>query len=362
VLSTVNTSKVIILTSKREIGIVGYGVYIPRFRIKVDEIARIWGQPGELVSKSLGVLEKSVPDMDEDTITIAVEAARNALRMASVNPEEIKAVYVGSESHPYAVKPTATIVAEAVGAAPITTAADLEFACKAGTAGVQMCFGLVKSKEMKLGLAIGADCSQGRPGDALEYTASAGACALLIGDEQLITSLDHTESVTTDTPDFWRREGATYPSHGGRFTGEPAYFKHVLAAAQNIMENTGTKPTDFKYCVFHEPNAKFPLATAKKLGFTKEQITPSLAVKFIGNTYSASSMIGLAAVLDVAKPGDRILMVSYGSGAGSDAFIYTVKDGIEERRKRTPSVQDYLDHKYYLDYSMYAKHRGKIKM
>jgi len=353
---------VIILTTKREIGIVGYGVYVPRFRIKVDEIARIWGQPGELVSKSLGVFEKSVPDMDEDTATIAVEAARNAVKMASINPEEIRAVYVGSESHPYAVKPTATIVAEAIGATPDTTAADLEFACKAGTAGVQMCYGLVKSKEMKFGLAIGADCSQGRPGDALEYTASAGACALLIGDKNLIASIDHTESVTTDTPDFWRREGATYPSHGGRFTGEPAYFKHVLTAARNIMESTGTKPSDFAYCVFHEPNAKFPLATAKKLGFTKEQLAPSLVVRHIGNTYSASSMIGLAAVLDIAKPDDRILMASYGSGAGSDAFIYTVKEGIEERRKSTPRVQDYLDHKFYLDYSMYAKHRGKIKM
>jgi len=350
------------LSQTEEVGILGYGVYIPRFRIKVEEVARIWGQPGDVVRKALGVEEKSIPDMDEDTITISVEASRNALKMADILPEDIEAVYVGSESHPYAVKPSATIVSEAVGATPITTAADLEFACKAGTAGVQMCLGLVKSKIINIGLAVGADCSQGRPGDALEYTASAGACALIIGSYNIIASIDHTESFTTDTPDFWRREGATYPSHGGRFTGEPAYFKHVTRAAENIMQNTNTTPDDYDYVIFHEPNSKFPLATAKKLGFPKEKVAPSLAVRYIGNTYSASSMIGLAAVLDIAKAGDKILMISYGSGSGSDAFTMTVKDGIEERRKGIPTVQDYIDDKVFLDYSYYTKHRGKIKM
>ena len=350
------------MTEKNKTGIIGYGVYIPRFRIKLEEIARVWGQPGEVVSSALGVAEKSIPDMDEDTITISVEASLNALRMSKVNPDDIEAVYVGSESHPYAVKPTATIVSEAIGSTPITTAADLEFACKAGTAGVQMCLGLVKSGQVKIGLAVGADCSQGRPSDALEYTASAGACALLIGNENVIATIDHTESYTTDTPDFWRREGAHYPSHGGRFTGEPAYFKHVISAAENIMKNTKTTPDDFDYVVFHEPNSKFPLSTAKQLGFPKEKVIPSLAVEYIGNTYSASSMIGLAAVLDIAKPGDRILMVSYGSGSGSDAFIYTVTKEIEKHRGISPTVQEYINHKVFLDYAMYTKHRGKIRM
>lgn len=350
------------MTEKNKTGIIGYGVYIPRFRIKLEEIARIWGQPGEVVSSALGVYEKSIPDMDEDTITISVEASRNALKMSNVNPDDIEAVYVGSESHPYAVKPTATIVSEAIGATPVTTAADLEFACKAGTAGVQMCLGMVQGNQIKVGLAVGADCSQGRPSDALEYTASAGACALLIGKENVIATIDHTESYTTDTPDFWRREGAHYPSHGGRFTGEPAYFKHVISAAENIMKTTKTTPDDFDYVVFHEPNSKFPVATAKRLGFPKEKVEPSLAVKYIGNTYSASSMIGLAAVLDIAKPDDRILMVSYGSGSGSDAFVYTITNEIEKHRGISPTVQEYIDHKVFLDYALYTKHRGKIRM
>ena len=164
-----------------DVGIVGYGVYIPRYRIRVEEIAKVWGQNAELIKQGLLLDEKSVPATDEDTATIAVEAARNAVKMAGINPQDIGAIYVGSESHPYAVKPTATIVAEAIEATPNLTAADFEFACKAGTAGIQACMGIVASGMVKYGMAIGADTSQAAPGDALEYSASAGAGAFIIG-------------------------------------------------------------------------------------------------------------------------------------------------------------------------------------
>ena len=212
-------------------GIVSYGVYIPRFRIRVDEIARVWGD-GDDIAEGLRVFEKSVPDLDEDAVTIAVEAARNAIRRAEVDPKRIGAIYAGSESHPYAVKPTGTIVGQAVCTSSSYTAADFEFACKAGTAAIQACLGLVSSNLIDLGLAIGADVSQGAPGDMLEYTAAAGGAAYLIGSRDLAAEIESFYSFTTDTPDFWRREGMPYPEHGGRFTGEPAYFKHVTSAAQ----------------------------------------------------------------------------------------------------------------------------------
>lgn len=119
------------------------------------------------------------------------------------------------------------------------TAADLEFACKAGTAGIQLCMGLVKSGIIKYGVAIGADTAQGAPGDALEYTAAAGGAAYIIGNDGCLANIIDTYSYTTDTPDFYRREGSPYPKHGGRFTGEPAYFKHIISAAKGIMEKQG---------------------------------------------------------------------------------------------------------------------------
>ena len=322
----------------------------------------MWGDDPVALSRGLIVNEKSVPSADEDTATIAVTAARYALARAQIDPQKIGAIYVGSESHPYAVKPSATIVAEAINATPVLTAADLEFACKAGTAGIQMTMGLVDSNMIEYGLAIGADTSQGAPGDALEYTASAGGAAYIIGKDNTLADIEETYSFTTDTPDFYRREGQDYPSHGGRFTGEPAYFKHVLSAAKGLFEKTDSKPEDYDYACFHQPNGKFYLRAGKKLGFTNEQIQQGLLTPNIGNTYSGAVPLALSNILDVAEPGDKIFVVSYGSGAGSDGFTLTVNEEIKERRDLAPKTQDIIDRKQYVDYAVYAKFKGKIKM
>lgn len=343
-------------------GIVGYGVYIPFYRIKVEEIAKVWGDDPRAISRGLVVQEKSVPSPDEDTATISVEAARNSLKRANIDPQKIGAIYVGSESHPYAVKPTATIVADAVAAAPELTAADLEFACKAGTAGMQVCMGLVDSDAIEYGLAIGADTAQGAPSDALEYTASAGGAAYVIGKDNTLADFEGTYSFTTDTPDFYRREGKPYPRHGGRFTGEPAYFKHVLSAAKGMFEKMGTDASDYDHAVFHQPNGKFYIRAARKLGFNEDQYQTGLLTPYIGNTYSGATPLGLAAVLDIAQPGDRIMAVSYGSGAGSDAFSITVNDEIDQKRDLAPKVQELVEKKSYVDYAVYAKFKGKLRM
>ncbi|MFH0875914.1 MAG: hydroxymethylglutaryl-CoA synthase [archaeon] len=336
-------------------GIVSWGVYIPYYRIKVEEIAKIWGADSNAYKEGLLISEKSVPGIDEDSATIAVEASRNALKRSGINPKEIGAVYFGSESHPYAVKPTGTIVAQAIETSDNYTTADLEFACKAGTAAIQISLSMIKSGFVKYALAGGVDTAQAAPGDALEYTASAGGAAFIIGSDNVCVEINNTLSFTTDTPDFWRRENQRYPAHGGGFTGEHAYFKHILNASKNLMAKAGTKPSDYNYAVFHQPNGKFPRRVAQMLGFSKEQIALGLVVDKIGNTYSGSSLIGLSSVLDHAKPGDRILLTSYGSGAGSDSFDLTVTENIIKAKDNAPTVKYYIDLKKYIDYSQYAK-------
>lgn len=343
----------------KDVGIIGYGAYVPRYRLPASEVARVW-KDGEDV---LPVREKSVPGLDEDTATMAIEAARNALQRAGVDPQLIGAVWVGSESHPYAVKPTSTIVAEALGIVPNTLAGDWEFACKAGTEALQASIGLVGSGMARYALAIGMDTAQGRPGDALEYTAAAGGAAYIVGPaEEALAVFEGSFSYVTDTPDFFRRPYQHYPQHGSRFTGEPAYFKHIQAAAKALMEELGARPEDFTYAVFHQPNLKFPQQVAKKLGFRPEQIKPGLLVGEIGNTYAGSSLIGLTATLDVAKPGDRILLVSFGSGAGSDAFALRVTEAIEERRERAYFTREYISRRKPIDYGLYVRYRRKLHM
>lgn len=347
----------ILLKPDRPVGIVGYGAYIPRYRLPASEVARIWtdGQGG------LPIKEKSVPGLDEDVVTMSIEAARNALKRAQLSPEEIRAVWVGSESHPYAVKPTSTIVAEAIGAVPNVQAADWQFACKAGTEAMVAAIGFVGSGMANYALAIGMDTAQGRPGDALEYTASAGGAAYLLGPaDQSLAVIESTYSYVTDTPDFWRRAYQKYPEHGQRFTGEPAYFKHITAAAQAMLEATNTSAQDYRYAVFHQPNTKFPQRAAALLGFSKEQIDPGLLVPVIGNTYAGAAIIGLTAILDIAEPGDRILMVSFGSGAGSDAFALRVTDTLLTKRELAPYTQDYIARRTEIDYATYARMRGKL--
>jgi len=343
------------------VGIVSYGTQIPRYRIKVEEIARVWGTDAPAYKKGLNLNEKSVPAPDEDCATLSVNAALNALKRVNIDPQDIGAVYVGSESHPYAVKPTGTIVSEAIGACPYTHTADLEFACKAGTEGMYLALNLIKAGELKYTLAIGADTSQGAPSDALEYSTAAGAAAFIMGSDNLIAELIDTHCYMTDTPDFWRRENAHYPEHGGRFTGAPAYFKHIKGAADAIMKKTGMKAEDFNYVIFHQPNGKFPVIVAKQLGFTEPQYRYGLLSPTLGNTYSGSSPMGLAATLDEANPGEFILLISYGSGAGSDAFVFETTEKLLEIRDLAPKLRKQLDeNKFYIEYGTYAKHRRKI--
>ncbi|MFW5929417.1 MAG: hydroxymethylglutaryl-CoA synthase [Halobacteriota archaeon] len=339
-------------------GIVGYGGYVPRYRIRTKEIARVWGDDPDKIESGLNIHQKSVPAMDEDTATISVEAARDAVR--DTDPRRIEAIYVGSESHPYAVKPTATIVGAAIGATPEMTAADYEFACKAGTAAMQTASAMVYSGTADRALAIGADVSQGAPGDALEYSAAAGGAAFVVGDAgDAVAEIEATASYTSDTPDFWRREGERYPQHGERFTGKPAYFKHTLGAARRLLDEIDAEPEDFDHAVFHQPNGKFPVKAARKLGFTEQQYETGLLSPEIGNTYSGASMLGLVAVLDEARPGDRVFVTSFGSGAGSDAFALSATEkmaeyeGADLRRSFEDTVE--------LDYAEYARHKGKIK-
>ena len=347
----------LLLKSSEPVGIVGYGAYVPRYRLPAKEISRIWtGGVG-----GTPVQEKSVPGFDEDVATMSIEAARNAMLRGQIDPAEIRAVWVGSESHPYAVKPTSTIVAEALGIVPHTQGADFEFACKAGTEAMVAAMGLVGSGMARYAMAIGMDTAQGRPGDALEYTAAAGGAAYLIGPAQeSLAVIESTYSYVTDTPDFWRRAYQKYPEHGQRFTGEPAYFNHITSAARTYLEATNTTAKDYRFAVFHQPNTKFPTRVASTLGFSKEQIQHGLLVPRIGNTYSGAAIIGLTAILDIAEPGDRILMVSFGSGAGSDAFGIRVSDKITDRQKKAVTTEQYIARRTEIDYAEYARMRGKL--
>lgn len=334
-------------------GIVGYGVYTSKFRIKE------------------GSMQRSVPFIDEDAVTAAVEAGKLALIHSGADRKLIGKVYVGSESNPYAVNPIASKVAqvlklgkeEASGVQNVD-AIDTEFACKAATSMFKDAAALVHYPKSNTDytLVIGADNSQAAPrneiGGELDRFVGFGGGAFIFGMKDVIAEMEGWYSCTSDTPDFWRRDMQAYPRHGGRFTGEPAYFKHVITSCTKIMEKLDLKVEDINYFVPHQPNLRFPVKVAKHLGFKEVQYLPSLKVGNFGNAYSGSSPIGLAAVLDIAKPDERILLVSYGSGAGSDAYSFMTTKQILEKRKRqkfTVLYQTENEHLEYIDYHTYRR-------
>jgi hydroxymethylglutaryl-CoA synthase len=332
-------------------GIVGYGVYTSKFRIKE------------------GSLERSVPFIDEDSITAAVEAGKLALIHSGVDSSLVGKVYVGSESNPYAVKPIASKVAQVLKLGEEdedvqgVDAVDTEFACKAATSMFKDAASLVSYPKMgvQYAMVIGADNSQAAPRDSpggeLDFFVGFGGCAYIFGKRDVIAELEGWYSCTSDTPDFWRRDGEPYPMHGGRFTGDPAYFKHIRKAAKKLMERLSLQPSDINYFVAHQPNVQFPVRIARELGFKEEQYLPSLQVAKFGNTYSGSSPVGLAAVLDIAKPNERILIVSYGSGAGSDAYSFMTTGQIAEKRQRQKMTVRYQAENPFLEYVDYTTYR-----
>ncbi|AFH42309.1 3-hydroxy-3-methylglutaryl CoA synthase [Fervidicoccus fontis Kam940] len=342
-------------------GIIGWGAYIPIYRIKVEEIAGMWGNDLESI-KGLNVEEKSVAGIDEDAITMGYEAAKNAIKRALINPKQIEAVFFGSESKPYAVKPSATVIADALGITPTTMASDLEFACRAGSEGIRASIGLVSSQMVNYALVIGSDTAQANPGDVLEYTASSGAAAFVIGpSNEAVAVFEASYTYVTDTTDFWRRSLSPYPLHGEAFTGDPAYFDHIVGAVKGLLNKTGLKVEDFDYAIFHQPNGKFPLRVAEKLGFPKEKVFPSIVVNKIGNTYNGSALLGLSKILDSVDPGKRILVAPFGSGAGSDAYSIVTTDKIKNKRDLAKKVSDYIEKKTYINYSTYSRYRNLIK-
>ena len=333
-------------------GIVGYGVYTSRFRIKENG------------------MERAVPFIDEDAVTAAVEAGKLALIHSGVDNALVGKVYVGTESNPYAVKPIASKVAQVLKLGEedddvqAVDAVDTEFACKAASSMFKDAAALVNypKSDMKYAMVIGADNSQsaprGCPGGELDLFVGYGGSAYIFGKYDVIAEIEGWYSCTSDTPDFWRRDSERYPLHGGRFTGDPAYFKHVRKATTKLMEKLGLKPNDVNYFVAHQPNPQFPVKIAKELGFKPDQYEVSLQVNKFGNTYSGCSPIGLAAVLDVAKPDDRILITSYGSGAGSDSYLLRTTDQlVSKRRRQKVNIKYQVENPFveYVDYSTYRR-------
>jgi len=340
-------------------GIIGYGAHLPFTRIKVEEIHKVWRNTSlEKLKNVLMVHERAVLQPNEDTVTLAVAAAQEALSQSGVDREKINAIFLGTCTNPYDSRPSATIVAEAIGTSPHFMGADIQFSGKSGTTAMQVCLGLVKSGMARIGLAIASDTINRHtcPGRVYEYTASAGAAAFLIGNEEPLAEITGSTSYASDLSDFFRVEGERYIQSigaGGEIfpAWEIGFVDHVLHASESLMGEMNLKPKDYSYAVFQQPFGFAPFTIGERIGFTRDQIEPGVVAPMIGDCGSASSLLGLIAVLDQAKKGDRIFLASYGFGAGSDAFNLEVTPALEAKRARIPLSKFLYEKKSLVDYA-----------
>lgn len=342
-------------------GIIGYGVAIPRKRIDPRLIAKVWPLSGT----TAGVKEKSVAGEDEDGLTLAVEASNNALKHAGLKASDIGAVYMGTVSSPYVDKSAAMLIAEVLGMSTGVLIADFGGSTKAGTTALLRGADLISTKKVKFVLVIGADCQVGEMGSPLETAYGAGAVAYILSAEGGIAGVGTEATFATQFTTTWRSCGCEEVTYydDARLHRSAGYFPHMKKAVTNLLKQMQVKPEEVSYLAFSQPDGKIPADLAKSLKFNPESMAQTLLATTLGDTGSASALLALAAALDSAKAQEKILVASYGSGAGSDAFLVTAGADIEAKRACGTPLQGYLEagFKENIDYIRYEKIRRRLK-
>ncbi len=298
-------------------GIVSYGAYIPYWRLKKDTIAQAFG-------KKAGRGAKAVAYCDEDSVTMAVAAGIDAMESGG----KPSAVFFASATAPYREKMSATEVTAALDLDDSVRTADFGDSLRAGSTAVLAAMDAAAGGDWIL--VTVSDCRLGAADGKMETDLGDGAAAFLIGTEDLLAVIDDRVSVSRDAPDEWRADDDTFVRNWDvRWANTQIYTPLVSRTVRQLLEKTGSKPEDFSRIVIYGHDDKTRTALAAKLGFTPEQIQPSFYGE-IGNTGNAAAALMLCAALDAAKPGERILAVTYGEGC--DAFALTVTDKAETWR------------------------------
>jgi hydroxymethylglutaryl-CoA synthase len=327
------------------VGITSYGAYVPLYRLNREVIAR--GARGE----------KAICNFDEDSITMAAAAAIDCL--TGLDRETVEGLYFATTTSPYKEKSGATVVAMAADLKPDILTADFAHSLRSGTSALISALDAVKAGSAKKVLVTAADSRLGIPGSVYEQSFGDGAGALLIGDSDVIATIEASHSVYNEIMDVWRAEGDTFiRSWEDRFTTSHGYSAAVAEAVSGLLKKTGLKPEDFAKLVLYTPDARRSADLAKGLGFDAKTQLQDPFFNNLGNTGTALPLMLLVAALEEAKAGDRILLASYGNG--SDAFVLQVTDQIDKIKARRGMKGHLASKKVVDDYRQYLIWRGLL--
>ncbi len=331
-------------------GITSYGAYVPLHRINRMTIysALGWLNPASLLPG-----EKAVANYDEDSLTMAVASAMDCLE--GIEREKIDGLFYATTTTPYKERQNAGIIATALDLPAEIRTSDFTTSIKAGTGALISAYDAVASGSAKNVVVCASDCRLGKPGGFQEEIYGDGAAALLLGDSGVIASVEGTYSVSYDFVDNWRSDVDKYNrSWEDRWVRDEGYGKFISEAISGLLQKYNLEPKDFAKVVYPCLYVRAHADIGKKLGFEPGQIQDHMFTA-IGNTGTAYTIMILVAALEDAKPGDKILVASYGNG--SDALYLQVTDEIEKARDRR-GIKGHLASKKDLgSYEKYATFR-----
>jgi hydroxymethylglutaryl-CoA synthase len=336
------------------VGIESYGAYIPRYRMNHNTIFSAVGFLGTFPAPG----ENAVANYDEDTITMAVAAGINCL--SGMNREKVDGLYLATTSQPYMLRQNSAIVATALDLQPGMRTADFVGSTKAGTSALLAAFDAVKGGTSSNVLVCASDCRLSKPGSSQEPLYGDGATAFLLGSNDVIATFEGFYSVSYDFPDRWRAAGEKFEhAWEDRFIRDEGYATMLPEAISGLLKKYNLNIKDFAKIAYPGIYIREHGAIAKRLGAEPDQIQDILLDK-IGDTGSASPLVILAAAIEGAKPGDKIMVASFGNG--SDALFFRVTEKINRLADRRGVEKNLASKKALSSYEKYLAFRNLAPM
>jgi len=301
------------------IGILAVGSYIPRYRLSGKTLAEVWGSGGSG--------ERAVANYDEDSLTMASEAVLSAL--AGRDPSKVGACLFASTTPPYTEKSTATLLATVADLGTEVVTADLGGSLRAGTTGIRLALDLIKAGTASQALVSAGDMRPTAPGTDLETLLGDGAAAVLLGEGDVIATFEGAYTASHEFTDVWRKAGDRFLELGDpTFVKAYGLDKHIPEAVDGLLARVGLKRQDIAKIAYYAPDFRLHAALGRQLKFPETAMLKEPVINKAGNTGVASPLLGLVSALEEAKPGDRILVVSYGNGA--EALLFQATELIEK--------------------------------
>jgi len=335
------------------VGISGYGVYIPKLRIKKEDYAKAWGS-----FSAAGVGEKSVMGFDEDVLTAAAKVSRRALESVPITPDKVTRFAFASTTPPYVEKLLSGTVMVSIGLPNHALSSDHITSTRAGTEAMLSGFEHVSANPKGVALVAAADAPVASMWDSIEHALGAGAAAFVLSSDNPIAELEGHASYASEYfgERFKPRKDDLLHDLNVKKFAEFSLITNTTRAGNALMKKLNRKPEEYQHVVIQQPDARVPASVGGKMLFQEPQLAAGLTSNLVGDLGAASTPVSLAAALDLAKVGDKILVISYGSGAGSDALSFKVVGD----RKATVKFQQDADRKEYIDYIKYLKLKGAI--